>query len=144
MQAILACVVIIITRLDDAHCLHVCTRECRLPQSSGLGNFAGFLKDASPDSYKAALEGFRRRFCQGLEFVVLTPVFLTLRQQTSQRLKDAGLQNSDGSDPKVIPYQFATETTVRPNIVMSSLNLYSLDYSLTAVSERLPVPHSVK
>ncbi len=65
-----------------------------------------------PDNYKKGLERLRARYKDGLDFIVLTPVFVTLRQQTLQRLQDAGLKNSDGSDPKVLPYAFSAEFTV--------------------------------
>ncbi len=65
-----------------------------------------------PDNYKKGLERLRVRYKDGLDFIVLTPVFVTLRQQTLQRLRDAGLRNSDGSDPKVLPYAFSAEFTV--------------------------------
>lgn len=65
-----------------------------------------------PDNYKKGLERLRAQYKDGLDFIVLTPVFVTLRQQTLQRLQDAGLSNSDGSDPKVLPYAFSAEFTV--------------------------------
>ena len=72
---------------------------------------AGYLQN-EPDSYKRGLEHLRATYTGGLDFTVLTPVFLTLRQQTLQRLQDAGLKNSDGSDPEVLPYAFSAQTAV--------------------------------
>ena len=63
----------------------------------------------------------------GGDFVILTPVFLTLRQQTLQRLLDAGLRNSDGSDPVVLPYAFSAQTTV----IYLSASCFALYGSLT-------------
>ena len=54
----------------------------------------------------------REAYSEGIDFIVLTPVYLTLRQQTLQRLLDAGLKNSDGSDPVVLPYAFSAQTIV--------------------------------
>ncbi|KAL0047438.1 hypothetical protein WJX82_003437 [Trebouxia sp. C0006] len=71
----------------------------------------GFITMNEPDNYKKGLERLRARYKDGLDFIVLTPVFVTLRQQTLQRLRDAGLRNSDGSDPKVLPYAFSAEFT---------------------------------
>ena len=85
---------------------------CRVP--------AGLLKDASHDSYKQGLEDLRSRYYKGLDFIVFTPVYLTLRQQTLQRLKDAGLKNSDGTEPRVLCYKFSTETTVHFQTGLSS------------------------
>lgn len=73
---------------------------------------AGYLQN-EPDSYKRGLERLRATYTGGLDFIVLTPVYLTLRQQTLQRLQDAGLKNSDGSDPVVLPYAFSAQTAVR-------------------------------
>ncbi|KAL0019654.1 hypothetical protein WJX77_009971 [Trebouxia sp. C0004] len=62
----------------------------------------GFMEMHEPDNYKKGLERLRARYRDGLDFIVLTPVLVTLRQQTLQRLQDAGLKSSDGSDPKVL------------------------------------------
>ena len=75
----------------------------------------------APDSYKKGLDRLRAKYSQGLEFIVLTPVFLTLRQQTLQRLKDAGLKNSNGSDPRVLSYKFSANTTVSNSDVLPML-----------------------
>ncbi len=72
----------------------------------------GYLQN-EPDNYKRGLERLRATYTGGLDFIVLTPVYLTLRQQTLQRLQDAGLKNSDGSDPVVLPYAFSAQTAVR-------------------------------
>ena len=81
---------------------------------------AGFLQN-EPDSYKQGVERLREEYGGGLDFVVLTPVYLTLRQQTLQRLQEfAGLKNSHGSDPVVLPYAFSAPTTVRPEGVCVS------------------------
>lgn len=71
------------------------------------------MTSSAPDSYKKGIEELRRKYSQGVDFIVLTPVFLTLRQQTLQRLKDAGLKNSDGTEPRVLSYKFSADTTVR-------------------------------
>lgn len=73
---------------------------------------AGFWDNRGPDSYKRGLDRFREAYKDGLDFIVLVPIFVTLRHQTLQRLQDAGLKNSDGSDPRVLPYTFAADTTV--------------------------------
>lgn len=78
-----------------------------------------------PDSYKQGLEQLRRLYSGGMDFVILVPVFLTLRQQTLQRLQDANLKNSDGSDPVVLPYAFSAHTTLR-RLLSSWLNLVLL------------------
>ncbi|KAL3131249.1 hypothetical protein ABBQ38_000546 [Trebouxia sp. C0009 RCD-2024] len=72
--------------------------------------YKGFLHAQGPDGYKRAVEKLREEFVDGLDFIVLTPTFVTLRQQTLQRLQDAGLKNSDGSDPRVLPYAFSADT----------------------------------
>lgn len=77
--------------------------------------FAGFLKDASHDGYKLGLEQLRSKYPKGMDFIVFTPVYLTLRQQTLQRLQDAGLKNSDGTEPRVLSYKFSADTLVCPD-----------------------------
>lgn len=73
---------------------------------------AGLLCAQDADGYKKAIDKLRQEFSDGMDFIVLAPIFVTLRQQTLQRLQDAGLKNSDGSDPRVLPYAFSAETNV--------------------------------
>lgn len=100
----------------------VCIRDCRWcgRHQSRKECVAGLVTSSAPDSYKKGVEGLRQKYSQGMDFIVLTPVFLTLRQQTLQRLKDAGLKNSDGTEPRVLSYKFSADTTVRKELLYSA------------------------
>ena len=59
---------------------------------------------------KKSIGELQKQFLQGVEFIVITPAFQTLRQQTLQRIVDAGL--ADGHSENVVnPYIWASKVT---------------------------------
>lgn len=61
-----------------------------------------------PGWVKKSIAELQKRFKQGMEFIVVAPVFQTLRQQTLERIVKAGLAQGDSNDV-VNPYNWASK-----------------------------------
>ena len=67
---------------------HICTLQHAEPPSSA----------DTEKWFQRSLDALKQKFPKELEFVVLTPSFKTLRQQTFDRLLKAGLASADNTD----------------------------------------------
>lgn len=64
-----------------------------------------------PGWVKKSIAELQTRFKQGMEFIVVAPVFQTLRQQILERIVKAGLAQGDSNDV-VNPYSWASKASL--------------------------------